>query len=567
MGLLRGAVLGAFLGLARGQGGSNGVVCTVTADVNAYPNVRRSGNSANGYQPSEWFLLTQPYTAYAAFPLATYYSDSSCKTPTESPSNYIDSCATIAIVRSTPVDPSQANIFGQGCVGYTESCKYSVSNATLGQYFKRDQMEVGDIVSFDVAFQSTAGASGDFDDALGELVAGSQIFVKLGCLTSACASWAGVGGADIFSAYDWIANTDQNVNSPSGGYNYDITAAYEPSPIALSGGANGGAHVTLTVGQAVSIDLKAEIALGAIIAVVTGPPESDAQFKFITTTTPSAFSVTDSRCSGAAGSNNGQANGETNGKFLVVAPTAAPTAAPSPPPVAGSPCTSDDDDSDGIGGNSDSGNDSANSNAGSNSGNGNSGSGSNSASDSGSGSNSASDPASDSGSGSNSASSDSGSGSSIGSSNGDSGSAQARRLDGGDDSNSAGGGGSNSGSGSDDGGDNDGSNSNGGGSSDDDDCDDDSSDGNGNGSDGNGNGSDGDSDDDANDGGNSGSGSNGASDDDGTSKDAASSADSGSGSASASASDSGSGSSIGSSDSSKDGGGSDDDSGSGGTPA
>ena len=191
--------------------------CSITFSVNSYPSVRRSG-AAPDYVPGAFNDIWGPYTGYAAG--YEFVSD-------------ID-LSYISFVRTTPPD-----------TGLT-SHGTTVSNATHAQVFKRDHIEVGDVrrrpalpslgpqcslvcpgpqvVSFDVIIDNDS--SGTFLPlAIAEIGTGATIDVLLGCEDSACADWAGVGGASMFEAFDWVAN-----NGFDSVHNFDISAAFTTNP-------------------------------------------------------------------------------------------------------------------------------------------------------------------------------------------------------------------------------------------------------------------------------------------------------------------------------------------------
>ena len=140
-----------LLGRALGQGGGD-LSCALTCSAVSYPSVRRSG--------------TQPdyTTTWPGYGSLTYVSQR---------------LEDVSIIRSTHVDPSH-NTYFRG-----------VSNATLPMSYKRDYLEVNDVVSFDVVLETHAYGVG-LAGVVSAMAAGSRIYVKLGCSSSVCHSWAGI---------------------------------------------------------------------------------------------------------------------------------------------------------------------------------------------------------------------------------------------------------------------------------------------------------------------------------------------------------------------------------------
>lgn len=174
------ALLCLLFGLARALHRNFQVSCSATFKANSYPSVRRSGNSANGWQPhaifqSQWFA-------------SGFVSDVNLEH--------------VVMIRSQPVEADMSGAFDK-----------SVSNATVYQKAKSDYLEVGDIVSFDVVIENDS-AGFQISTVTGEMrapgcgngaspcgsgsppysstnKAPAQLAVKLGCADTNCYTWAG----------------------------------------------------------------------------------------------------------------------------------------------------------------------------------------------------------------------------------------------------------------------------------------------------------------------------------------------------------------------------------------
>jgi hypothetical protein len=116
---------------------------------------------------------------------------------------------------------------------------------------KKDGLEVGDTVSFDVVLDNDSDGE-NIELATAELIAGATISVQLGCDSSICGSWAGVRGGSMFEPFGWILNDDPT-------YAYDISANFFASPIAPD------PHVVLTANAPARIDAVGGNAIGAIL--------------------------------------------------------------------------------------------------------------------------------------------------------------------------------------------------------------------------------------------------------------------------------------------------------------
>ena len=103
------------------------------------------------------------------------------------------------------------------------------------------------IVSFDVVIEAS-GIGFQIPFALCKLVPTSQIFIKLGCFDSGCASWAGVGGVSMFDSFDWVPNEDPNyLYSTITAQHNDLTST-SPIPSTTND------HVVLTINDDAVID-------------------------------------------------------------------------------------------------------------------------------------------------------------------------------------------------------------------------------------------------------------------------------------------------------------------------
>jgi hypothetical protein len=63
-------------------------------------------------------------------------------------------------------------------------------------------------VSFDVAVEASGWGFMVAPPVHAELVAGSQLYLKLGCDDEACSRWAGERGVSMFEATGWLPNPD-----------------------------------------------------------------------------------------------------------------------------------------------------------------------------------------------------------------------------------------------------------------------------------------------------------------------------------------------------------------------
>ena len=192
--------------------------CSATFTVNSYPYVRRTGTLANGFTASAY------YASIDTWPF--FFSDVGLEY--------------ISILRTTPP-------FAQLGTAHPRAA----SNTTYGQNEKRDFLEVGDVVSFDVVMENGSEIPA-VGLALGELVAGATISVRLGCSDSDCSSWMGVGGASMFEASGWVLNEDP-------AYAYSFSIAYYTDPVVPD------PHVVLTANTAALIDTEDGNVLGSII--------------------------------------------------------------------------------------------------------------------------------------------------------------------------------------------------------------------------------------------------------------------------------------------------------------
>ena len=127
---------------------------------------------------------------------------------------------------------------------------------------------------------------------IGELKQGSTLYVKIGCTSSACDTWSGVGGANMFNAFQWIVNdgTPQVGASPASPGSPGISATFNSNPDAsVAEGAPGGHHVELSVDSAAPVDIQNGVCFGTILATVIGPPENMGQMKIKTFSSDNAF--------------------------------------------------------------------------------------------------------------------------------------------------------------------------------------------------------------------------------------------------------------------------------------
>jgi len=307
--------------------------CGTTFKVNSYPNARRAGDSTNGYSPGQQFL-----TYLAGEDAGTFWSDINLEG--------------ISIIRSWPTDVTFEMWGDDGALqtcSFAPTCGYSVSNATLAQNFRSQQLEVGDVISLDVVFEnnadSNAVANAFTPDAAFQT--GKSIYQQIGCTDSECTEYMGVNSANMFNAFDFIPNT----NTP---YNYQIQAEFVSNPVAgTAGPMNVGSYHTKLMFTADGFLDNPErsndivgmrgIAIGVTLATVIGPPKSDSLLHVHTYTDDQAIHLTDTRCA-QPDDQRGSAEGNSNMIYIVYPPPPPPSP---PPPVALSPCTSDDDDTDG----------------------------------------------------------------------------------------------------------------------------------------------------------------------------------------------------------------------------
>lgn len=192
-------------------------VCTATFTINSHPYVRRTGTASNGFASSAY------YTSVDAWPV--FFSDAELE--------YISILRTTPPLSAMPDHPRGA------------------SNATCGQNEKRDYLEVGDVVSFDVAIENGSEFPG-IGFATAELVAGATVSVMLGCSDITCSSWMGVGGASMFEPFGWVLNEDP-------AYAYDISASFATDPAVPA------PHVVLTANAPARIDAEEGNVLGSIL--------------------------------------------------------------------------------------------------------------------------------------------------------------------------------------------------------------------------------------------------------------------------------------------------------------
>ena len=250
--------------------------CSIAGHINAYPAVRRSGSASNGFKPSQEFEQL-----VAAVGMPPFVSDVALRW--------------VSIIRTSPPDHS-FSAWNTEC-SFAPTCGVGVSNASLAASYKKEHVEVNDVVSLDIIVEGAA-AGFHVPFARGVLTSGAKVFVKIGCATSKCKAWAGVGGANIFRADRWVPNAG-TADHPVG---YDITAIINASPDAsLAEGVAGsnGHHIELTVGAAAApVDEEGGVVLGAVLATAIGVPRGRQRrhAKIKTFSSAGAYEIADTRC-------------------------------------------------------------------------------------------------------------------------------------------------------------------------------------------------------------------------------------------------------------------------------